>query len=167
MAPEKTNLALPMAVVGAVDLGRLIREVEKLESVLQAGAIRAESQAAQQLPKLSLLLDQFTEINKLDLLQLSHRQLAIKFLKEVRTSAPRIHISFSADPSPQFILKLTAWFRQKISPTILIAVGLQPGIGAGCVVRTTNKYFDLSLSKSFEDSRELLMTRLRASEVAG
>ena len=167
MAPEKPGLVLPVSDVGAVDLGRLIREIEKLENVLQTAAVRSEGQAAPQLPKLSLLLDQFVEVNKFDLLQVTHRQFAVQFLKEVRTSAPRIHISFSADPSPQFIIKLTTWFRQKISPTVLIAVGLQPGIGAGCVLRTTNKFFDLSLSKSFADSRDLLMKRLRETEVAG
>jgi hypothetical protein len=60
--------------------------------------------------------------------------------------------------------KLTAWLRTNIHPTLLITVGLQPGIGAGCVVRTANKYFDLSLGKSFVKKRELLMQRLRDPE---
>ena len=46
----------------------------------------------------------------------------------------------------------------------MVAVGLQPGIGAGCVLRTENRYFDMSLGKRFGGSRELLMKRL--NEVA-
>ena len=165
MAPEKSGLALPIVVVGTVDLNRLLREIKKVQASLQAQLLRSEGHVPQALPKLSQILDEFVQLNKLDLLQMADQKRAIRFLEDVRDHAPKIHVSFSADPSPQFMSKLTFWFRNNIHPTILITVGLQPGIGAGCVVRTANKYFDLSLSKSFQDSRELLVQQLQVSEV--
>lgn len=164
MAPEKTGFILPVAIVGAVDLSRLQREIEKLQGDLQAQSIRVDSNSAMQLPKLSLLLEQFVQTNKLDLLKLSDREQAVQFLSDTKKDAPKIHLSFSADPSPQFMQKLTIWLRQNIHPTLLITIGLQPGIGAGCVLRTPNKYFDLSLGKSLADKRELLMQQLQAQE---
>ena len=146
-----------------VDLGRLIRELERLESALRSDKIRTGADV--QLPKLSALMDQLAEANKLDLRDLHARQSLLAFLKLLRKEAPRIHMSFSADPSPQFLTKLMTWLRANIHPHVLVAIGLQPGIGAGCVLRTTNRYFDMSLGKSFADKRELLMKRLREANV--
>ncbi|QQS19968.1 hypothetical protein IPL85_00695 [Candidatus Saccharibacteria bacterium] len=154
---------LPIGVVGMVDLGRLIRELERLESSLMSETIRTGTSV--QLPKLSALLDQLAETNKLDLRDAHARSSLLEFLKLLRKDAPKIHMSFSADPSPVFLAKLISWLRTHIHPHVLIAVGLQPGIGAGCVLRTTNRYFDMSLSKSFAGSRELLMKRLRETNV--
>ena len=164
MAPEKSGLVLPVAIVGTVDLNRLLRELKQLQATLQAQVLRSEDKATKTLPKLSLLLDEFVQVNKLDLLQATDQKRTIQFLEEIQKDAPKIHVSFSADPSPQFMAKLTTWFRSNIHPTLLITVGLQPGIGAGCVVRTANKYFDLSLSKAFENNRELLIQQVRTPE---
>ena len=164
MAPEaQAAPVLPVGVVGMVDLGRLIRELERLESALTSDKIRTGTDV--QLPKLSAPMDQLAEANKLDLRDSHARQSLLAFLKLLRKEAPKIHMSFSADPSPQFLEKLMTWLRANIHPHVLVAVGLQPGIGAGCVLRTTNRYFDMSLGKSFADKRELLMKRLREANV--
>lgn len=163
MAPSKDTLELPTAIVGLIDVGRLMRELERLESNLQQQAIRSEG-AEVTLPKFSLLLDQLVDKNQLNMLEKSDREKAHNYLKELRQHAPKVHMSFSANPSARFIQTLTAWLRQNIHPQLLIAIGLQPGIGAGCVLRTTNKYFDMSLAKSFSESREKLMQYLRGPE---
>jgi hypothetical protein len=49
----------------------------------------------------------------------------------------------------------------------LITIGLQPNIGAGCVVRTTNKYFDLSIKQDFLSKRNLLLEALKAKTAVG
>jgi len=41
---------------------------------------------------------------------------------------------------------------------------LQPTIAAGCIVRTTNKYFDFSLRQDFTDKRELLLKQIAGNE---
>ncbi|MFZ1249073.1 MAG: hypothetical protein WAQ24_02020 [Candidatus Saccharimonadales bacterium] len=161
MAPDSKAPVLPVGVVGLVDVGRLIREVEQLQDALRSEALRSGA-APSQAPKMSLLLDQLVSTNNLDIAQESQRQAIIDFLKLVKKDAPRLHMSFSANPSAQFTGKLMTWLRQNIHPHTLLTIGLQPGIGAGCVLRSTNKYFDMSLSKSFGDKRDLLMQRLRA-----
>lgn len=154
---------LPATIVGLVDIGRLIRELEKLEQALQASEIRA--QATTGTPKVSALLDQLSQANGVDLSQAHDRKSLLEFLQLVRRDAPRVHVSFSADPSPLFLSKLMTWFRSRIHPLLLVAIGLQPGIGAGCMLRTTNRYFDMSLGKSFTTHRQILIDRLRQGVV--
>jgi hypothetical protein len=113
------------------------------------------------MPKTSRLLDEFTSTNKLNLLHDKDRARALSFLISVKAKAPVLHMSFSVDPSPAFIQKLMTWLRAEIHPLVLVHVGLQPNIGAGCVVRGTNKYFDFSLRQHFKKQRSLLMEKLQ------
>lgn len=153
--PKDSFLKLPMGVVGRVDVGRLRREVEAIDSFLAQAAIR-EPGTPMKLPKTSRLVDETIEANGLNMLVEDDRNRLVHFLMEVYAHAPTIHISFSADPSPNFTARLIRWLREEIHPLILLQIGLQPSIGAGCVVRTTNKYFDLSLKHKFaEQSKEL------------
>ena len=153
-------LQLPIAVVGRIDVGRLVREMEGLEAFLQQAVIR-EPGTSVKLPKTSKLLDDMIEINKLNVLHPADRVRLSDYLKMVYKQAPTIHMSFSADPSVLFQQRLMTWLRQEIHPMVLVQLGLQPNIGAGCVMRTTNKYFDMSLRSRFSDSRELLMAALQ------
>lgn len=167
MAPEQSHApVLPTAVTGLVDIGRLIRELERIEYAMQGDHIRSgQSEDALTLPKLSTLLDQVAEENQLDLTKQHQRESLAEFLKLLRKEAPRVHMSFSANPSAEFLMKLVSWLRAQIHPHVLIAVGLQPGIGAGCVMRTENRYFDMSLGKRFAGNREMLMKRLQEAPV--
>lgn len=162
MAPEaQTNaFVLPVLVVGPVDVGRLHRELEAIHTILQSAALRGEAEL--KLPKTSHLMDQLIDLNKINVVNETDRVRLGKFLTDVKAHAPRMHMSFSADPNPQFIQKLMQWLRTEIHPSVLLTIGLQPSIGAGCVVRTTNKYFDLSLSKDFSKQTPLLMEKLRS-----
>lgn len=74
-------------------------------------------------------------------------------------------MSFSADPSPLFTQRLISWLRQNIHPDLLLQVGLQPTIGAGTVVRTTNKYFDLSLREFFNQKKAVLLAKMRSNDI--
>ena len=112
------------------------------------------------MPKTSHLMDQIIQLNKLNLLQPPHRAALKQFLEAVKRQSPVLHISFSADPSPAFIEKLMAWLRKEIHPLVLLTVGLQPNIGAGCIVRTANKQFDFSLRQDFLEKRDLLRSQL-------
>jgi hypothetical protein len=155
---EAKMIGLPISIVSPVDLGRVIRELEAIESFVSQAALRHEQVA---LPKMSEYLIQTIEVNKLDLLQAHDRKLLLQFLVSIRERAPRVHMSFSADPSPQFSQKLTHWLREQVHPLVLVTFGLQPNIGAGCVMRTTNKYFDFSLGASLNKNRDLVMKSLR------
>lgn len=151
----KKIVGLPVMITSPVDVGRLIRELETIdETLLQLGLRKAGTEV--KMPKTSQLMDQLITLNKLNLLQVEDRQLLQQFLAYVQEQAPVLHISFSADPNTSFLEKLMAWLRREINPLVLVTVGLQPNIGAGCVIRTTNKYFDLSLKQDFAKKAQML-----------
>jgi hypothetical protein len=60
--------------------------------------------------------------------------------------------------------KLVGWFRANVHPHVLVQVGLQPNIAAGCVVRTTNKVFDLSLRNHFAQNQQVLIESMKGSQ---
>lgn len=160
-APAETKkiVGLPVLVTSPVDVGRLIREVETIDETLEQLTLRKTGDEIK-MPKTTQLMDQMVELNKLNLLVLADRQLLKQFLEQVKSGAPVLHVSFSADPNTAFIEKLMAWLRREIHPLVLMTVGLQPNIGAGCIIRTTNKYFDLSLKQDFTKKTALLRDAL-------
>ena len=158
---EHKTLVLPVQVVTPTDLGRLIREFESIDSELTQTDLRGQSESAK-MPKTSKLMDQMLEQNKLDVLHADQRKLLGDFLKAVKAKAPILHMSFSQDPSVAFMDKLVTWLRREIHVQTLVTIGLQPNIGAGCIVRSTNKQFDLSLRQHFEKQKGLLADQLSA-----
>lgn len=155
--------SLPTLVAGPADVGRLLRELGNIEEALLQLGLRSPG-ATVKMPKTSSLMDQTIDLNDLNLLHESDRKNLKLFLETVKQKAPVLHISFSADPSTTFIDKLMAWLRKEIHPQLLLSIGLQPNIGAGCIIRSTNKHFDLSLKQDFINKRELLMSKLMPKE---
>lgn len=151
-------------VASPVDVVRLVREIESIDEALLQLKLRKGGKEVR-MPKTSQLMDQTVQLNKINLLHVADREKLLMFLTTVQAKAPVLHISFSADPSVAFIEKLTTWLRREIHPQILLTIGLQPTIGAGCMVRSTNKYFDFTLRQKFAANRELLLQKLAASEV--
>lgn len=162
---HETNLQLPTIAIGRTDIVRLQRELEALGDYLHQAALRKSAADEIKLPKTSRVLDDFMTLNKLNLLHREDHDRAVAELQTVVTQAPRLHISFSTEPSAAFLAKLVGWLRENIHPTVLVQVGLQPGIAAGCIVRTPNRQFDLSLGQSFAKNRELLISQLRGEVV--
>lgn len=160
MTSKPNELQLPLSVISPVDVGRLTREVEALEDFFRQAKARAPGSPTN-LPRLSHMLDELVEHNKLNLLQAEQRQQVLTWLQAVKAQAPTLHVSFGADPSPLFLQKFTQYLRDHIHPLVLLRVGLQPNLGAGCVVRTTNKYFDFSLRERLLNERPRLLELLR------
>jgi F0F1-type ATP synthase delta subunit len=156
-------MVLPIAVVGRVDIGRLQRETEALLNFIQQSAIRQPG-TQPKLPKTSRLLDEVIQNNKINILEENDCKQLLKFLQHVYRHAPVIHISFGADPSAMFTQKIVTWLRVEVNPLVLLQIGLQPNIGAGCIVRTTNKYFDFSLRHRFEEKKSVLSAALKGAK---
>ena len=164
MAPktaEPEPLALPTLIFGIVEVRRLRLELESLDDFLRGMAIRRETKF--EMPRVSRMLEALARENNRDLLKGADRKVLGEFLQEIDRSAPVIHMSFAADPSASFSAKIVGWLRANIHPLALLEVGLQPTIAAGCIVRTTNKVFDLSLRSRFTENTELLLQSLRRS----
>jgi hypothetical protein len=155
----EVDLKVPQTIVSKLDMHRVERELEALDSYIRQNRIRG---AELRLPKITAGLDAFAQSNEVQLLDDSSRQ---SFMDKVHTSlskAPVTHISFSLEPSVSMIEKITVWFRQNIHPVMMIQVGLQPTIGAGCIVRTENKVFDFSLRQHLFKNTSKLVESIHA-----
>jgi len=165
MAPrsQQRSLQLPHGLLNQLDIGRLQRELEKITTLLQQAKIQKQKT---DIPAISHLLREFCEINDLSIQEDKHREYLLQTLTSLRTTAPVLHISFAVDPSAAFVSKLVVWLRDNIHPYALVTIGLQPTLGAGCAVRTANKYFDFSLRERLQEKRSILIERLAQTEVA-
>lgn len=158
-------MQLPTLVISPTDVARLQRELESLEDFLEQAHIRDPDSPAK-MPRTSSLFEEFGTINKLDWLLKQERLKAASYLATIKNKAPVFHISFAADPSAAFMAKLVTWLRHNIHPQLLVRVGLQPTIAAGCVLRTQNHSYDFSLRHHLIGSRPILIESLRKS-IAG
>lgn len=160
-APVSVKLILPTSVVSRADIGHSLRELIRLDDYLHQAAIKGAQ--AKDLPKLGHALEAIASANKLNLLYPEHRTTLKEFLSAVKTKAPVVHMSFPSEASKDFQAKLLEWFRTEAHPLVLLHIGLQPKLAAGCTVRTTNKMFDFSFRKRFEKSKAKLIAALEAS----
>jgi F0F1-type ATP synthase delta subunit len=155
-------LKLPAGLTGLPDVTRLSRELNGLNDFF-AGAQNRAAGTAMQLPKISRLLDSLARDNKVNLLKEAERAGLQKALNDVYEHAPSLHISFAVEPSAKALEKILMWIRQNVHPQALLQVGLQPAIAAGCVLRTTNKVFDLSLRSNLQKQSGYLTQLVRGA----
>jgi F0F1-type ATP synthase delta subunit len=159
------HLKLPPTVIGEAEVARLLRELNQLDDFFVSAKARTAG-TAMQLPKLSRLLDQLARENSINLLDEPARGQLAEALKQVQAQAPKVHLSFAAEPSVQGLDKILGWLRQNIHPQTLVQVGLQPSIAAGCILRTPNKIFDMSLRTNLKQ-KQTYLTQLIAGAVDG
>lgn len=145
------------------DLKRTKRELEMLEDFLHQAGLRTGGKPVK-LPALSRQLDDIARDNSLNLLKKTDRDRLAQFLGLLIRKAPVLHFTFASEPSSRAMNKLLVWLRANIHPQVLVSIGIQPAIAAGCIVRTTNRQFDFTLKQSFEDHTDLLIKAIRATE---
>ena len=162
MERSERAITLPVAIVSPTDIARLTREIEAVDNFFREQEIRAAGQP-NAMPRLSKLMDMLVSENQMNLLELNDRSKLLTILQGLHKVAPVMHISFSVDPPGAYVQKLVAWLRKNIHAYVLVTVGLQPNIGAGCIVRTTNKLFDFSLREYFTQKREFFIDKLHTS----
>jgi hypothetical protein len=158
MAPLK----LPPNVIGQVDIMRLSRELDALEDFFVNAKAR-ETGTPMALPRLSRSLDSLANENGVNLLDEKKRQALARHLQIVYDKAPNFHISFAVEASPKALERILEWMRQNVHPQMLLQVGLQPTIAAGCVLRTTNKIFDMSLRSRMAGQTEYLTELIKGA----
>ncbi|HVS78775.1 MAG TPA: F0F1 ATP synthase subunit delta [Candidatus Saccharimonadales bacterium] len=156
------HLKLPTLLVSHVDVARLIRELENLDEFFTEAKIRNVG-TSMQLPKLSRMMDQLASSNSVNLLDEQDRAKLLAALKKIYDQAPKMHISFAAEPSPKAFEKILVWLRENIDPHTLVQIGLQPAIAAGCVVRTPNKVFDMSLRSALTKQQPYLVQLIKGA----
>ncbi len=149
------EIKLPLNIIDQIDINRILRELKEVDDFFIAAKVRPAGTALQ-LPKLTRSLEQIAKDNNYNLLEEEHRKNLYKQIEQVKKNAPLVHISFAAEPSPSALEKILTWFRANIHPQLLLQVGLQPTIAAGCIVRTNNKVFDMSLREHLNQQHEYL-----------
>jgi len=152
-------MKLPTSIVSTGDARRLRRDIAALEETLQAIRLRTNAPVAK-LPRLSRMLEEFASTNRLNLLLPDDRHHMAVFMDYVIKKAPVLHISFASEATRKFTTELIVWLRTNYDSEMLLEVGIEPNIAAGCVVRTTNKMFDFSLISHLRQQRGLLMKTL-------
>jgi F0F1-type ATP synthase delta subunit len=138
------QLKLPISLTGRSDIMRLQRELNSLNDFF-AGAAARTAGTPQAPPKTTRVLDQLAQSNGINLLEASHRKALVEGLDELIKKAPSLHISFATEPTPKSVEPIVLWLRENIHPNCLVQTGVAPAIAAGCILRTPNKLFDMSM----------------------
>jgi F0F1-type ATP synthase delta subunit len=148
------DIKIPDIVFGMPEVRRILREIEdvekrQLESKIRVNATNDKLDCSR---SLELLISQ----NKLDVNNAQDLSRLQDFLQDLEKTAPIVNVSFAGDPSAAFLVKIVDWFRRNADPRTMVKWGLQPEITAGCIIRTHNKVFDLSLRNNFAQKRSIL-----------
>ena len=150
------ELKLPIGVISQIDVARLVRELNSLEDFFTAADTRKAGTPIAP-PRLTRMLDNVARDNKCNLLDKTQRQQLSSQLDQILKQAPLLHISFASDPPPRTLERILVWLRANIHPQTLLQVGLQPTIAAGCMLRTPNKVFDMSLRSHLKNQESFLV----------
>lgn len=153
------QIILPERLTSSVDLARLIRELSALDESLRQAKIRKPG-APTQLSRSSQTLEELARVNNVHLTDDVQRTQLLELLTAFQAHAPRVHMGLATEPTAAFTRKIVIWMRANIHPLVLLEVGLQPTIAAGCTIRTNNKFFDMSLRNHFANNRELLIQKI-------
>lgn len=161
--PEQ--IIFPERLVSTVDLSRLVRELEAVDETLSQMELGSPGEETK-LARHSVTLEEIASLNKVQLTDSLQRTQFLTLLHGFQKHAPSIHMSLATEPSAKFIQKIIVWMRSNIHPLILLEIGLQPTLAAGCMLRTNNKMFDMSLRHRFTENRGLLVQKISEIGVA-
>ncbi len=159
MAP---SFRLLDSLVGAADVSRVKRSLETLDEQHRQAGLRAKKGGSNSpIDEPGRLLLALAEANGYNLESSGDRESLITDLEDLLATAPTVTMSFAVDPSAVFMAKIVGWMRTSINPHVLVRIGLQPNIAAGCVLRTPGKIYDFSLRSKFTEQRPMLIKRLK------
>ena len=156
---QSTSMHLPTSLVSTSDVRRLHRELESLEDTIRAVRLCTNSPVSK-LPRTGRGLEEFASTNRLNFLLPDDRHHAAVFVDYIMKKAPVLHISFASEPTRRFTTELVVWLRQHFDHEMLVEMGREPAIAAGCVVRTSSKVFDFSLLEHMTAQRQLLNDKI-------
>lgn len=154
------ELKLPTKIVSRGDLNRILRELNRLNDYLVGAQFKGDDPAAVN-QNISPLLGELAAANNYDLMDENRRKELYAQLETLSAKGPGLHISFTSAPSPNSLEKVIVWLRGNIHPQVLLSVGLQPTIAAGCVLRTPNRVIDMGLKQTLMEKQPLLLEMIK------
>lgn len=152
-------LKLPLSIISVQDLHRLNREIEALDNYVRQSTIRGQKLTS--VPRLTNTLEALMRDNQLDILADKPRNELAALLNDLLKNSPVVHMSFAVEPPSAMTQKIVGWFRDNVHPSVMLQVGIQPTIAAGCVLRTPNKFFDFSLRQHLKTNQGKLMESIK------
>jgi len=158
--PKPREFKLPVSIVTQYDVSRLLLELENVEDFFLQVKVRRSGDRIL-LPTTTPQMEDVLRLNDLNLLSTVDRERLKFIFMTIHNKSPVIHMSFSVTPSQKFLEKIISWMRANISEILILQVGLQPNIGAGFTLRTTNKFFDLSLRQHLNGKSDVLIAELK------
>ena len=171
--PVAASLVLPSALITRADLARLVREIESVDNEIEAQKARNHTTGKKEIhmPGVSQGLNDFAELNKLDLTDDQSRMLVKEQMKAIKDKAPVIHLTFATEADQMSLKQLVEYIRGSLHPQALLHVGLQPALVGGVYMRTPNHVHDFSIRAKLAQSRGVIQQDidqlLRAVPVAG
>ena len=158
-----TKFVLPMTIVSAADLARLVHEIEAVDASMTTEAIHERVGAeAQAMSMLSPTLEEFLSSNQLALTDAKIRSELLHQMQLLKDAIPTVHMTFAVPADRGSLEELAQWLRTSVHPQAIIAVGLQPALVAGVYVRTANKVHDFSVRGLLHGQHGSLVGQLEA-----
>ncbi len=143
--PAIIALKLPTSVVGPQDLLHLEREADRLvEELLQARVAKEQAGAERSISRPGVRLSDLFKVNGLEFDEQTLPQVS-RQLHQLRTQAPRVRLSLAGEPGDDSMSKVVEWFRKEVHPQVLVQLGVQPAIAAGCVLHTSKRRYDWAI----------------------
>lgn len=108
-------------------------------------------------------LDPHTQAWLADQLKLVRPEQLIQALEQLAADAPVIDIEIAAVPSDEWRERLVAWFRNQVSPIVLIRIHTRRTLLAGMRVRTGKHEYDMSLATRLHSATGKMQEILHAN----
>jgi F0F1-type ATP synthase delta subunit len=127
---------------------QLVNVYENLKSVLEKGIqnnIRAnEGVDFEDLPEVSSALAEIIKENNIKVDNQSLKELEA-WMGDLKHTAPVVRFTFASDPENEVVARIVKWLRDESGKEVLVRIGVQPTIAAGCIVHTPSHQYDFSL----------------------
>lgn len=160
---DQAQLMLPPSVITRVDVSRLITELEQLDNdlVTRDVHIKIDMPITDQLT-FSEQMNDFLSLNNLEIGDNVQRTELINRVRQLKDTAPIMHITFAAPADIDSLRQLASWLRQSVHPQSIMTVGLQPSLIGGAYVRTPNHVHDFSMRAKLAGHRHLIVEEVEA-----
>lgn len=156
------EFALPPSVVSRLDVSRLVSELERVDNELTSDSIRHKVNEGHEVsrPMISEQLTDFLSANELNLDDDHQRGQLIKEMRQLKDTAPVIHMTFAVPADRESLAILMNWLRESVHRQAVIAIGLQPSLVAGVYMRTPNHVHDFSMRARLKENHSKLVGML-------
>lgn len=153
----------PPAVITTEQVKYVLGEYAALKEWLKAYERSVKAGAITKSPRPALSAEALMFLGKKDPQSLKGPELEA-LISKVETAlhaSPQVHISLPALPQADIREDLVSWFRNNISPKVLLSFSADSTLGGGMAVRTRNHLYNFSLRRLLWEQRSLIPGLLR------